>query len=280
MTKLFRRFIAYMIDMMVILIITQSLSGIPAINKQLDDYNKYYEEYVNSSTKYIAFKGDLDKYYEDKNLTEEEYNSLTKEQSIYTDILNEYYKDNKLTKKNYDKLNKKIDKYYENTSIELYFKTEKNSILYFVIYILTVVIYFIGFNKYTNGQTLGKKLMRLKIVNNSNETKDVPVWSYIVRCLVLYQPISYIVKLIGVYFMNASMYYDVSNFMVTIQGYVEMLVLAMIMIRLDGRGLQDILANTRVALYDRNGNEIKDKFELLVNEKVKGKKVIDEEPTE
>ena len=145
---------------------------------------------------------------------------------------------------------------------------------------ILLLVYYVVIPLLLNGQTLGKKLMRLKIVNNSNETCDVPVWSYIVRCLVLYQPISYIVKLIGVYFMNASMYYDISNFMVTIQGYVEMLVLAMIMIRLDGRGLQDILANTRVALYDRNGNEIKDKLELLVNEKVKGKKVIDEEPTE
>ena len=41
MFKLLRRFVAYFIDLMVVMLIAQSLSGIPAINKQLDDYNKY-----------------------------------------------------------------------------------------------------------------------------------------------------------------------------------------------------------------------------------------------
>lgn len=152
--------------------------------------------------------------------------------------------------------------------------------MYFVIYLVAVILYFVGFNKYTSGQTLGKKLMRLKIVNNNNPDKVVPVWSYIVRLIILYQPILYITKLIGVSFMDSSMYYTVTNYVYKFQSYLEMIVIAMVSIRLDGRGPQDILAKTRVALYDRNGNEIKDKLELLVNDKIKNKKVIDEEPTE
>ena len=37
--------------------------------------------------------------------------------------------------------------------------------------------------------------MRLKIVNNSDNSKDVPIWSYIVRMLILYQPINYLIKI-------------------------------------------------------------------------------------
>ena len=46
MFKLLRRVLAYVIDMMVIILITQSLTSVPMINKQLDAYNKYYDEYM------------------------------------------------------------------------------------------------------------------------------------------------------------------------------------------------------------------------------------------
>ena len=46
MRKLFKRFIAYFIDMLVVTLIVQSLSGIPQINRQLDDYNKYQNDYL------------------------------------------------------------------------------------------------------------------------------------------------------------------------------------------------------------------------------------------
>ena len=279
MRKLFKRFIAYSIDMLVILIITQSISGIPTINKQLNDYNKYSNKYLTNYKEYSNLKVNLNKYFEDKKINDEEYTSLIKEANNYTNIFKDNYKE-ELSNEDYDKINKKIDKLYNNTYKEIYYKMEKNSIMYNIIYLVVVILYFVGFNKYTNGQTLGKKLMRLKIVNNNDSNKDVPVWSYIVRLIILYQPILYITKLIGVSLMDISMYYTVTNYVYTFQSYLEMIVIATMSIRIDGRGLQDMLAKTRVVLYDRNGNEIKDKLEVLVNDKLKNKKVIDEEPTE
>ena len=285
MSKLFKRFIAYLIDMMVILIITQCLIGIPQLNKQLDDYNKFYNEYLELYNEYAYFKIDTNKYFEDKELTDEEYNKLISKYTNYKDTLNKYYIDGELSGKNYDKLNKEIDDNYNNTYRVLYYKIEKNSIMYFVIYLITVIAYFVGFNKYTSGQTLGKKLMRLKIVNSNDENKDVPVWKFIVRAIILYQPIYYIVKLIGVSFLDINMYYDVTNIVYNVQGYLEMLIIVMVMIRLDGRGPQDLLAKTRVVLYDRNGNEVKDKMSVRFGEKMDKikssfKKVIDEEVLE
>lgn len=290
MKKLFKRFIAYTIDMMVVLLITQCLSGIPQINKQLDNYNRYYDDYVDLYKNYASFKTVLNEYFEDETLTEEEYNNLAQEHENYIDILDEYYIDGELTTKNYEKLNTKIAEDYETQYKEVYYKIEQNSILYFVIYLIAVVAYFVGFNKYTNGQTLGKKLMRLKVVNSKDSSKDVPVWSYIVRALVLYQPIYYIVKLIGVNFMSAGMYYDVTSIVYEIQGYLEMLIIAVVMIRIDGRGPQDLLAKTRVVLYDRNGKEVEEKIDVMINKKkeeiksnknkARKKRIIDEEPVE
>lgn len=283
MKKLFRRCLAYFIDMMVIILIAQCISGIPQINKQLDEYNEYYGDYISSYGQWAAFKSDIVKSFEDKELTLEEYDALIEEHDTYKDVLDKYYKDGKLTEKNYDKLNKEVDNDYDKEYEKIYFNIEKNSICYMIVYLVAVFAYFVGFNLITNGQTLGKKLTRLKIVNNDDVDVRVSVWSYLVRALILYQPICYIIKLIGIGTMSMNMYSDVTSVIYTIQGYLEMLIILMLMIRTDGRGPHDFLAKTRVALYNRNGEEIVDKPDLLtkkVNEvKEKTKKIIDE-PTE
>lgn len=286
MKKLFRRFIAYTIDMMVIILIAQSLSGIPQINKQLNNYNKYYNGYMELYELYASFKVDLTNDFKDKNLTEKEYNSLIENHEKYVDTLNEYYMDGKLTEKNYDKLNNKIDKEYNREYKKVYYKIEQNSVLYFVIYLVVVFTYFVGFNKYTNGQTLGKKLTKLRIINSKDENENVPVWSYVVRALILYQPIYYIIKLVGVSLMDMNMYYTITSFFYDIQYYLEMLIVIMVMVRIDGRGPHDLLARTRVVLYDRSGKEVQDKVDVMISKKMetikktKNKKIIDEEPSE
>ena len=284
MKKLFKRLVAYLIDMMVILLLAQSISGIPQINGQLDKYNKYYDKYMDLYGDYVSFYGDLNKYYEDESLSEEEYNSLIEAHEGYANVLNEYYIDGEISSSNYEELTKRIYDDYNKEYENVYFKIEKNSIVYFVVYLVAVLLYFVGFNKYTNGQTLGKKLMRLKIVNSKDQDKNVSVLSYIIRAIILYQPIYYIVKLIGVSFLSIDTYYSVTRLVYDIHSYLEMLVIIMVMMRLDGRGPHDFLAGTRVMLYDKNGNEIKDKQDKISKKidelKNAGKEVVDAEVVE
>lgn len=284
MNKLFRRFLAYTIDMMVVILVVQSISGIPQINPQLDDYNKYYDDYMESYQSYSSFKQDLKTDFSDKELSIEEYDSLVKEHALYKEVLDKYYKDNTLTENNYKKLNNQIDGDYNKEYKKVYYQIEKNSILYFVLYLVVVFAYFVGFNYYTNGQTLGKKLMRLKIVDSKDIEKRVGIWSYIIRAIILYQVLYYLIKLIGVYTMSADLYYTVTSVFYSVQYYLEMLIVLMSMIRIDGRGPHDLLARTRVMQYDRKGQEVKDKFDLMLSKKKKDlkkeKKKIIEEPTD
>ena len=150
MNKLFKRFIAYTIDMMVILIIAQSLSGIPQINKQLNNYNKYSKEYYELLENYIYFKdylhSDLD-----KELTEEAYNSWLEECPEYKEIIDKRYEKGTITEEEYKELDKKADNIYNKLAIGKAYKVEKNNILYFCLYVIAVILYFVGFNKYTGG---------------------------------------------------------------------------------------------------------------------------------
>ena len=66
---------------------------------------------------------------------------------------------------------------------------------------------------------------------------------------------------------------------------LNLLVLATITLKSNGRGIQDLLAGTRVVLYDKSGCEVQDNFEFLITKKInelkdRKKKIIDEESAE
>ena len=256
MKKILKRIGAYFIDMMVVMLITQCLSGVPFINKQLDTYNKYYQEYSNALKEYSEFKLELQNSFKDEKITEKEYNKIIKISDDYKQEIEKFYDDKKITKKEYKTINKNMDNHYLKIYKKLYSKVEKNSICYFIIYLITTIFYFVFFNYYTNGETLGKKIFHLKIVNNKDNNKKVSILSYIIRAIFLYQPIYYIIKLICVMTLNGNDYYSVTSVVYDIQYYLQFIIILTVMIKMDGRGLHDLLAGTRVASYNRKGEEI------------------------
>lgn len=280
MNKILKRFIAYFIDLFIIVLISQSLSGVPVINKQLNTYNKYYNEYIELVDAYGEFKSDLLKKYEDNKLTEKEYDKLLDKHEHYKSLLEEHYSDKKLTKKEYNKINKEIDSEYTKKYKDFSYKLDKNSTVYFIIYLVVVFAYFVFFNKITNGQTLGKKLTRLRIASNKYDC-EVSVWSYIIRTILLYQPVSYLFRLSFVNILDINNYYNVITIIASIQRYLQMIIIMMIILRMDGRGLHDLLAKTKVVSLDKQGNIIEDviPFSDVIAKKKKeinNKKIIDE----
>ena len=146
MKKILKRLCAYMIDIMVVMIITQCLSGVPLINHQLDNYNKYYQEYSNHLKEYTDFKLELQTSFKDEKITESEYNKIIKTSDEYQKYLTKYYDDKKITKNEINKINKNIDKHYMTFYKKDYYNVEKNSICYFIIYLIVTFSYFVGFN--------------------------------------------------------------------------------------------------------------------------------------
>lgn len=256
MKKILKRLCAYMIDIMVVMIITQCLSGVPLINHQLDNYNKYYQEYSKHLKEYTDFKLELQTSFKDEKITESEYNKIIKTSDEYQKYLTKYYDDKKITKNEFNKINKNIDKHYMTFYKKDYYNVEKNSICYFIIYLIVTFSYFVGFNYYTKGQTLGKKLLRLRIVNSKEEQDKVSILNYFIRCLFLYQPLYYIVKLIGVFILSSNNYYQITSIVYDINYYLEFIIILTVMIRMDGRGLHDLASSTRIASYDRTGQEL------------------------
>ena len=255
MFKLFKRIIAYLIDIVIITTICQSLANTTILNPNLNKYEKYTKEYNQTYTNYMKYVKQLYTYYQDKELSEKEYQKLIDNNKEYEKLTNKYYKDSKLTEKNYNKLLKELANNYKKSIEEISYYLEKNSISEKVLYILLVFLYFIGFNYITDGQTLGKKIMRLKI-ENIEGNKKVSITSYIIRVLLMYQTIYYIAKLIGILFLSKSQYNEIISVVYSIQNILDLAIVSVMLFRTnDGRGLHDLLAKTKVVQVKRKKAE-------------------------
>ena len=252
MKTILNRVFAYAVDLLILLLVSSILTNISFLNPQLKNYNKYYGQLSDYAKEYNSFISDLEKYYKDGELSEKDYTKLIENHKKYEENLSKYYEDSKLSKKEYKKLEGEVEKDYQKKYEDLAYKIAKNSSISSAIYIIVTILYFGIFNLVTDGQTLGKKIFKLKIVSSDDGKPNIV--SYIIRSVLLYNTIYYLVSLIGIYTLNKENYYLVTNIVYQIQYYIQIIIICMVMLRTDGRGLHDILAKTKVISI----NDIKD----------------------
>lgn len=252
MKTILNRVFAYAVDLLILLLVSSILTNISFLNPQLKNYNKYYGQLSDYAKEYNSFISDLEKYYKDGELSEKNYTKLIENHKKYEENLSKYYEDSKLSKKEYKKLEGEVEKDYQKKYEDLAYKIAKNSSISSVIYIIVTILYFGIFNLVTDGQTLGKKIFKLKIVSSDDGKPNIV--SYLIRSVLLYNTIYYLVSLIGIYTLNKENYYLVTNIVYQIQYYIQIIIICMVMLRTDGRGLHDILAKTKVISI----NDIKD----------------------
>ena len=229
----FKRIAAYMIDMIIVSIIVFGLSNVKQINYQIDNYNSASKEYQNYVKKYEKAEKkyeDAKEDYKDKKITKKEYN---KKKSEY----NEY-------KKDYEK---KIKKYNYNIS--------KNSVISTIISIAVVVAYFAIFQFSMGGQTLGKKIMKLKVV--SAKDRELNIFNYLIRCAILNGVIVNLLLVIFVNTMDVNSFYMANYVVSNIQSIIEIVIIIMIFMTSDARGLHDYIAGTKVIEISTADNKIK-----------------------
>ena len=104
--------------------------------------------------------------------------------------------------------------------------------------------YFVIFGYLNKGQTLGKKLFNIKVVNKNGDR--VGLWNMVLRSLFIYGILSTLYSVICVLFFNV----DVFGFGYKIISAIESVFLFvsffMIMYKKDGKGLHDLIAGTYV----------------------------------
>ena len=257
---LFKRILAYAVDMFLVSVVVSCIATNSTINFQLDKYNKYYNEYLELTTIYLEQQNnkiitcdDLNKAINDEKITEKKIvlsvEKLNKEKE---NISSEEYDSKCLILVN--KYNNKMSEEYVTSKIDyLYYMTEKYSIFLYVINVITCLLYFGLFQGFTYGQTLGKKLTRLKVV--SSDGNNVSYKQLIFRTILLYNIIYYIGLIIFSLVAGESLFIKAAQYLSIFS--TALLTIIGIMIVLNGRrGLHDVITKTKVILMDFKGNEI------------------------
>lgn len=207
-----KRIIAYLIDYIIITLISSALTYITFINPR-------YDEYVETS-------------------------------QAYNEILQDYY-------------DREIDanELSERTR-DLSYELNSSGYVYTIGGIVITFLYFSVFVYFTKGQTLGKKIMGIRIV--SNKGKELKMHNYLIRTFILNGVIMNLLTLIAICFKESTyltIYTVASNFDMILM----IIIFLMILFYKDGRGLHDILAGTKVI-------DVRDEANLAVEEEHKEEK--------
>lgn len=185
-----KRFIAYIIDIIVVFILSLIIFALPV-------FSKYQDRYINTTEEVY------------KNLKESGSAEMTQEENI---------------KFLYDM---------------------NSSLLPFLIISAGITLFYFGILSYiTNCQTLGKKLMRIKVVPiNGNEIKP---YMYILREIIITNFIFRIISILTIINCSETKWYSYNSLISNAQTFVYALIIGLMIFRDDERGLHDLIAGTEV----------------------------------
>ncbi|MBR6690590.1 MAG: RDD family protein [Bacilli bacterium] len=216
MKIVFKRAVAYMIDMLIVSAISTLIASNAYINKDYKNYINTYEEYDSFYEKYENSIEDLQESLEDEEITQDEYDTELE----------------------------KINNSYNDKNIEYNYKLIKFSIVSTIISILVILIYFVVIQYYFNGKTLGKWIMKLRVVSNND--KKLNILNYLLRSLILNSVLINILTIIFVVTLSKNNYLIANEIIYVVNYVMEIAIVFMMFFDKNNRGLQDYVANTKV----------------------------------
>ena len=238
-----KRVSAYMIDILLVTIIASLITSIPLLNKNYHKYQEKYNEYQEKYKQYIDINKELKESYQDELINEEEYNNLLKN-NLYQEKLTSIYEDNTITKEEYNDLLNDIDKEYNQTVKDNNYKLKKLGISNSVITILTTLLYF-GIIQYLfKGQTLGKRILNLKVVSSNN--KKLTIINYLLRTLIINNILLNGINVLFLSLTTRNIFEKCDNIVSFLITFIETLTIYYVISRKDNRGVHDLICHTKV----------------------------------
>ena len=160
---------------------------------------------------------------------------FNKEAEEYTKKSQEYIEEIKNTGSGIEK-----DEFLE----DIYYKMQKSGQTFMIINVSTQILYFIFLQYFLNGQTIGKKILKLRVKQEGE--KKLEAGLFVLRGLILYSLPIKVIDLICLMNLNMKNYYNVSGILNRINMIIIFAIMGTIIFREDERGLHDLLAKTRV----------------------------------
>ena len=248
MKKIIYRLLAYAIDILLVTMLTMGITYLPIFKETNSKVGAIYVSLSTNELTYNALTEKLDKYYEDAKFSETEL-----EVKVDEEVTNELKSD----------ISKNIKETYVDIKNDYAYQINKYNIVQSIIGVIFYILYFGVLQYVLKGQTLGKKLFKLKVVGMEKE--KVSLLNYILRSILVCEIIITAIDLIFLTTMSKSLYIASNYWLLQAKYIYEIGFIVVMIIRDDFRSVHDLLLNTKVIMLDKNGKEIIEKDEKNSN---------------
>ncbi len=138
-----------------------------------------------------------------------------------------------------------------------------------IITIVVTLLYFVAFQYFNKGQTLGMKILRIKVCNDKMQVPSII--QLLSRSLIINSVITSTLSIAILSLCSKSIYLTYGSYIVILDGLLIIGSLFFMMFRSDGKGLHDLFANTNVYSTKNTNTDVK---EATYTEKNKSSKKI------
>lgn len=251
-----KRAAAYLIDIVIVFLIGTVIASMPVFNKYNKEYDKVYNELLDFAKENEEFNKLVKDSYNDGIINQEEYNKLIAFDN-YKDLIIEKYDDSEIDKKEYQSILKEINNLYDEKGLVFNYRLKKKSINNTIITLCTMLGYFGILQFLMNGQTLGKKVMKLRVVSLTGE--KVALGWIVIRSLIVNNIFLNTINLGCLVLFKMATYNQVFSIIDMIISIVEAVIIYLIITRVDSRGLHDLVARTHVVIDEKKQDKSKKK---------------------
>ena len=133
---------------------------------------------------------------------------------------------------------------YIHKVADITYDIDYSNVLSMIVEVVLLILYFIVFQFYNKGQTFGKKLMKLRVVNNNGN--ELTLNQDTCRALIIDSILINLFMIAALLFLGRNYYYYASLSLQILSGIIIFVTLMMIFFRKDGRGLHDVVTGTKV----------------------------------
>jgi len=127
---------------------------------------------------------------------------------------------------------------------ELNYIVTKENVVISILSIIVTIAYFGAYPYYMNGQTVGKKLMHIKI--SSIDSSEPTYFMYILRCVIIHGSIFSAINLIMLFACSYNDYLKISSIVDYIYIFVLIGSIIIMLYNKNSRGIHDYICKTQV----------------------------------
>ena len=133
---------------------------------------------------------------------------------------------------------------YYNRVADLTLSLDKENFMINIINCVIIILYFVVLPLYQKGQTLGKKIFKIRIVRDDKEYLGAN--DLIVRNIIVNGLLNTLLSFCLVFLLSGFEYFTIVSILGLIQLILIIVSICMMILRKDKRGLQDIITKTHV----------------------------------